>query len=405
MRRQDLRSVAGVVSAGGLNAVVTAVLGVITARSLGPGGQGELTVVTTAVAVVVVAAVLGTGTSLRLRGVPSPPDADVRAYSGLSLLLAPVGGLLSCGVVGLVGSVTGSDLLLVFIFGSAALVAYQASQLVQAYGSVARSLFAAGFGALTQVMVFATLALLGRASLSSAIWAGIAGAVAQSAFALASIRLHIAAFRPLRAGTTWRELIGHGWPTVGYSLGLVGMQRVDRLVLVAVAGPSVGGVYAVAVAVTEVVRISSSAIGQLLFVRSAGSQSTTESVRRIYVLAVVIQTAGIAALAALAPVLIPFIFGEAYVSAVPLVRGLLIGEFFMGLALMDARILLGHGRFRGVSTLTVAAFAASLPVYWLSILTWEAWGAVGGSIAIYATYSGCLLLMRVVGVTHVSVVK
>lgn len=394
MIRGDARSVATVLGAAGSNALAAAVLGVITARTLGPEGQGELTAVTTTAAVVVVGAVLGTGASLRLRGEPFPADSDVRAFTGLSLLLAPLGGAASSAVVALIRSTTTTELLLVFILGLFAVLAYQACQVVQAYGSVSRSLAAAGLGVAAQVVAFSISAFLGHASVVSALSAAILGSAAQCAFAVASVHSHIAAMRPSWTSLTWGQLIRHGSPTVGYGLGLIGMQRMDRLVLVAVAGATAGGIYAVAASLAEVVRISSGAIGQLLFVRAASSRGAPDSVSRIYALAVVIQVAGIAALGALAPVLVPPIFGNAYSDAIPLVRGLLVGEFFLGLALMDARILLGRGQFVTVSLLTVTMFVVSLPVYLLAIRAWASWGAVVGSIALYAAYSIALLAIR-----------
>jgi len=396
MNQRDTRSVIGVTMAAGSNAAVAALFGIVTARTLGPGGQGALTAVTTAVAIVVVAATLGTGASMRLRSVPEPARADVRAFVGLSLLLAPIGGAVGCLVVAATQPHTASTAMLVatFFLGAASFVARQAAELVQVFSRPGASIVSAAVGILGQLIFFGAIALTGHASLELAVVSGIVGATVQTAFAIATIRSHHPPLQPSMSPALWRELVAHGSPTVGYGLGLITMQRVDRLILVALGGPVAGGLYAVAATMAEVARLSSTAIGQLLFVRTSASGSVGPSTRRIYRVGVAIQAVTLTATGIAAPVLVPAFFGEDYVSAVPLLRGLVVAEFLLGLALMDSRILLGLGRFVEVSVITVTCVVLSLPVYTLLVEASGARGAVIGSISIYALYSGTLTLRR-----------
>ncbi len=396
MTRHDVRSVARVVAAAGSSAALTAVLAVITARVLGPAGQGTLTVLTTSAVLVATGATLGTGASLRVRAVPAPTARDAQGFSGLTLALAPAGGLLTAAIFALArgdGNDTGL-LALAFVLGFCALAGYQASQLTQAYGSAAASIEAVSIGTAVQIIAFGVLALLGHASLSTAALTAALAAVVQTTAALRSTGQSWSGLRPRVDTRVWRGLVKHGWPTVGYGLGIVGLQRLDRVILVAVAGPAVGGVYAVAASVAEVARIGSVAVGQLLFVRTAGARAVTPEARRIYALGIGVHIASLAVVAALAPTVIPLVFGPEYSDAVPLAEGLLGAELLLGVGLMESRVALGLGRFAGVSTATVITVAAALPTYWLLISRSGAAGAVVASAGIYAFYCGLLVSLR-----------
>jgi O-antigen/teichoic acid export membrane protein len=391
------RSLTGVTGAAMLYAGAAALLGVATARFLGPAGQGAFTLVTTVVALVVVSLTLGTGASMRLRSTPIPTEADVRAFHGLSAAITPIAGLLSCAIVLWLNSgvVSGLALLTTTLFGALSFAARQVSDLVQAYGHTSASILSLGVGTFAQTVIFVPLVLLGRASLTSALACGVFGTICQIAFGLGAMRKHRPPIWARYDPSVWRDLMRTGSPTLGYSLGLLAMQRVDRLLLVSIAGPVAGGTYAVAATIAESARITSSAIGQLLFVRTATARRVTHEVRHLYRIAILIQMLAIAVIAVIAPTVVSFMFGPEYAGAVALVRGLLAAEFFMGLALMDSRIIMGMGRFAEIGTITVAAVALSVIVYWLLIRHAGANGAVAGSIVVYGVYAFALLTRRI----------
>ncbi len=378
------------------NAASAMLLGVVTARLLGPVGQGTLTLVTTTSAMTVLALSAGTGISLRVRSAPVPDPTDVRAFLGLSLGLMPLSGLVTMAAAWLLAArVVGlGALVAIFAYGAAALLSRQASDLVQAYGRTSASILSIGVGFLVQAVAFGALAGLGHRSVAGALACGVLGAVAQCLFSWACIR----AFRPALLATwrleRWLALIRQGAPTVGYGLGLLAMQRLDRLLLVPLAGPRAGGVYAVAATVAEAARITSSAVGQLLFVRTAGSRGVTREVRHLYQLAVVLQLLIIGVLELLAPWVVGQVFGADYLPAVPLLRGLLVAELFMGLALMDSRIVMGLGRLREVGAVTLASTSLAVAVYAVLIHAGGAAGAVQASVATYAVYATLLLWQR-----------
>ena len=396
MNPRRLRGFTAVLTAASANAVVAAVLGVITARSLGPSGQGTLTAATTCVAIASIAATLGTGVSLRLRSTPAPAPDDIRAFAGLSALMAAGGGAVAAVLFVLLGLDATSPALVggILAFGATSIIARQVAEVVQAYDRVAASILSVGVGVVVQIAAFAAFVVAGRASVGTAVLCGIVGALAQGAFGLAAIRRFSPPARPSWAPARWGELIRHGSPNVAQGLGLIAIQRLDRLFIAALVGASAAGVYAVAATVAETARVVSTAVGQLLFVRTASARAYTVAVRRVYLAGLALQVAALAVLAATAPVVVPAVFGDGYGGAVPLVQGLAVAELFGGLAAMDSRILLGLNRIKVVSALTVAALGLAIPLYALLISRYSSTGAVYASIAVYSAYGLALVRTR-----------
>lgn len=386
-----------VMTAALVNVAAVAVQGVIMARFLGVSGQGALTLVTTVAALLVVALSLGTGASLRLRSRTVPAKGDVSAYVGLSLLMALGAGATTPALVNTLrpGAVSTASLALSAVFGALLLVARQAGDLVQAHGRTAASILSVGVGAVGQTLFFAGVVVAGAASVELALVSGVLGAVVQIGFCLACLAPFDLPLYPAGQTAVWRELVAVGAPSLGYTLGLLAMQRIDRLILIALVGTSAGGVYSVAATVAEGARITSSAVGQLLFVRTASGGGISLEVRRLYRLAVIAQVVTLAGLALAVPWIVDVFFGSAYLDAIPLTRGLLVAEFCMGLALMDSRIVMGLGRLGEVGRVTVGMVGGGLLVYLPLILGYGAGGAVAASAAIYAVYSLTLYRRRV----------
>lgn len=357
-----------------------------------------MTLVTTVTALTVVTLTLGTGTGLRLRAAPLPSANDVAAFFGLSLVLAPLAGVVTAAATVTVrhADVTGVAVLLAATFGGVSLLARQSSDLVQAYGRTSASIVSVAVGSGVQALCFIALVVLQRTSLSAALVCAIAGALAQVLFGLTSLRSNGAAtFGASRLSPhVWRLLVMRGYPTIAYGLGLLAMQRLDRLLLVALAGPAAGGIYAVAATIAEAARITSSAVGQLLFVRTAEHGFVTAEVRRIYQIALILQLVILGVLAVAAPSIVHLLFGSAYADAVGFLRWLLVAEFFMGTALMDSRIIMGLGRLHEVGVITIIVVATAALLYVPLIKQFAGTGAVLGSILCYTAYSVILFCRR-----------
>jgi O-antigen/teichoic acid export membrane protein len=378
-------------------AAAAAALGVVMARFLGPTGQGALTLVSTVVALVVVTLTLGTGASLRLRSAGKPNANDVRAFFGLSAALAPAGGALTIVVVHIArpGMLSPEALIMSGIYGATTLAAHQLCDLVQAYGRTAASITSLAVGSLVQLGTFAILIWMGEGSLTSALGCAILGSLAQISFCLLSIRTHSFPRMPSFRSAIWLELVTIGGPSIGYSLGLLAMQRVDRLLLVSIAGPTAGGIYAVAATTAEAARITSSAVGQLLFIRVAAARDITADVTRLYRGALLLQVAVLAGLAIGAPLIVQTFFGSAFAPAVGPLRGLLVAEFFMGIALMDSRMIMGLGYMREMGVVTIGAVLIAIVLYTVLISRAAMSGAVLATVLTYAGFAVVTLARRI----------
>lgn len=387
----------GVTGAAFLNTAAAAIFGIVTARFLMPAGLGVLTLATSVAALAALGLAVGTGLSLRLRVVDGrPPDGDVRAYVGLSFAMAPLTAVVTGGAVFLIGqgAVGVSEMVAAMCFGALTMLSRQSSDLVQAYGRTASAIVAVGLGLLAQTGLFVLFVISDQATVTTALVSGACGAAFQVAFSITLLRGLRPSLLPRADLNRWRDLVVHGAPTVGYGLGITAMQRIDRVLVVGLISPQAGGIYGVAATVAEGARVATSAIGQLLFVRTSLGRVVTPEVRHLYWAGVGTQALLLTGLLIAAPTVVPLLFGEAYTSSVRVTQGLLAAEFLMGLALMDSRIVMGLGKLKSVATATLAATAASVPIYVVLIHELGLRGAVLGCIGTYALYSGTLLWQR-----------
>lgn len=374
-----------------LQAGVAFVLGVLTARALGPTGQGVVTTVVTTTSIAVLAASLGSGIALRVRARPRPDTDDLRAYAALSLAVLPLAAVATVAVVALVlrGTADPALLGLAALVAVALMAARQAADLCQAVGRTDAAIFSLLVLAVTQLAAFAVVLATGSARPTTVLACLLLGGAAQTAYCLLVSRGQTGAL-PRPGAATARGLLRLGLPSLGYSIGLILLQRVDRILLGAVAGPTVLGVYAAAATLSEVIRLLPSTIGQLIFSRVAEERAVTPDVRRLRRQLLLLAALCVLALEVLAP-LVPWLLGPAYADSVPLFRILLVGELFMGAALMDTRISLGLGAVHRVSLLTVSWVAVAVPAY-----LWGSWaaGGLGAAVATVLLYLGYAATIR-----------
>lgn len=366
-------------------------LGVLTARVLGPTDQGVVTSVLTVVAIVVLGMSLGSGTALRVRSRPLPTEEDLDGYALVSTAAVPIAAVLSALATNVVvsDSRTGGLWALTAALAAVLMAARQAADACQALGRTGAAIVSALVLSTTQLLAFLVVVATGVVSVSATIGAAIVGGVAQLVYCLVVVRGRLTTrIRP--SYTAAGPLITHGVPSLGYSMGLILLQRVDRIVLGVVAGPTAVGVYAAAATLAEVVRLLPTTIGQLLFSRAAETGYVTRDIRTLRRRMILLSALAVAALEAAAP-LLPRLLGEAYADSVPILRVLLIAELAMGVALMDSRISLGLGAIRAVSRDTLIWVAFGITAY---VVGARVAGATGAAIATTALYAGYALTLR-----------
>lgn len=358
---------------------------------LGPQGQGVVTTVTTVTSITVLLGTFGSGIGLRIRTKENPTAEDISGYIIISLAGAVLAIALSVTVIPLVlpGAWT------LWIIGLTAGVAFsqylarQMADIAQANGHPAQSIFSLVVLTGVQLGTFAAFWANGSASTKTLLLSAILGAGSQAVYCLRFApswyvsRLNISDVKPL---------LRLGLPSLGYSVGLVVLQRLDRVILAAVNGPNAVGVYAAAASLAEVIRLLPMTIGQLLFAQTAQAGRITRSTAATRIQLLFLCVIGGCILILLAP-LLPSILGPQYTEAIPIFRVLVAAEVLFGMALMDSRIILGLGRIRTVSSAVIVLVIACVPTYTLTAMAFGPMGAAVTSLVLYSALGATLAFL------------
>jgi O-antigen/teichoic acid export membrane protein len=161
--------------------------------------------------------------------------------------------------------------------------------------------------------------------------------------------------------------------------------RLDFLVVGAISGPAVLGVYAVASKFAELMRLPAVAMHYVLYPRFArdGPRAAGEEVRRLLPRALALTVALVPPLVGASVLLLPLLYGEAFRGAVVPACILLVGLAVEGAAAVSTAYLFGVGR-PGLNSLGMGAGVAVTVV--LDLLLIPRFGAVGAAVASSAAY-------------------
>ncbi|MFA9432256.1 lipopolysaccharide biosynthesis protein [Egicoccus sp. AB-alg2] len=169
-----------------------------------------------------------------------------------------------------------------------------------------------------------------------------------------------------------------GWRAAPATLGQAAALRLDRLILGVLGTPRQLGVYAAAVAVSEVVWAVSVGLAQYGFSKESLTEPRT-LLRRSFAVSA-IMAAGVGAAA---PIGIPLLFGPAYAPAVPLLWLLLPASVLLGLYHVVSHQMWNRGDFRMPSRISAVGAAGLLVGSITLIPVWGMWGAAAATTASY----------------------
>ena len=380
-----------------LNSVFAVLVGVLAARFLGPSGQGKYTLVSTACLFISLIATMGSGTALRIASKPRPTAPAMEAYLFISTLSTIVSAALIPVAIGALPVDHSYGLFFAgTFFGVAMTLGRQAADLLQADGQTGRSLFSLLLATLFQLASFIVLGLASRPSTNLLLVCGGAGFMVQLFYAVSKSRHYRIAFlsrRQRAARAMTRRLIVDGLRSSTFSLGILALQRIDRIILGAVAGVTATGLYATAGTAAEGIRLVPAALGQLLFARVA-QEGFAGPARSLYRKGVALLVCSAIIGVMCGPPLLPAIFGSAYASAASMLAILVFAECFMGLALMDSRVLMGSGHLRVVSWASGFLVVLATFAYILVVRQFGAIGAAWATLALYFSYATALFIAR-----------
>lgn len=361
-----------------------AAAGILVARALMPADRGLVAIAISAASLIGVFAALGTNVTLRAQ-LPRNPDVNVSGFLRLScwLLCAIVVPLLAiCGLVtsNLVDSRFSTPAILSgFIgFGVVSFVWFQGREALAALGRIT---FGAAINACGSFILLPCIALLhyfGVSSPSAVLGAYVASFAVQALVVLVSIREQL-----LEPGKGKRILLRDGPKMLGYHFGQDLVFQADRYAVGLFAGTGAAGLYAVAATPAELLRIPARTSGQFALLDAARGHIPKQHMWRSVGLWLALTVAPIPLLWAIAPWLIPFVFGSSYAPAVEPFRFLLLAQAALVPFLMLSRVLVGMGATWSAS---VSGLVGLLVLASSALVLMPEYGAVGAACAVGISY-------------------
>lgn len=368
--------VARLTGLNGLLMLMALLTGPIQARLLGPEGRGEIAVIVTVLILAPAVFDLGLADFVareRARG------TSLGTVLGTALPVALGFALVGVALAVPLSNLLGQDRELVERFVRITLLA--APLLVLGW-----LLLGAARGEQRWAIVYRQRALTVLASSGAIIGLAVLGMLTVESLAIAMLVLSIpgiAVTLPvLRRMDRWhfdRALVrpalafgSRSWVTL---ISTQGSSRLDQVVMAAVVPSRELGLYAVAVGFTSVVSSFVNSVSLALMPRVA--QQGAESVPRVVRVSTLALASGLALLALLAPLVVPLLFGASFEDAVPLVILLVVGSLFLGISLVLASALQGHGRPQDAMRPQLLGLA--ITIVGLALLL-DPYGAVGAAL-------------------------
>lgn len=362
----------------------------LTARWLGPSDRGRLVTATTTVSLVAIIAGLGVGSAARRLLVSDRQRVPFARYRAVSVILAVNTAIISGVLLMAVGgrlelSLTWIEWFCCIVF--AALASYSTSlyEAMNSYGLTARSSIAVAIGAASSLAVFVSTSLVFGRGLGWALAAASAGLIVSCTYA----QRRLAA--PARAAAAWTGspggatvLVREGIKLAPFSLGQAAVLRLDRVLVAGLLGPSAAGVFSVAAALSELLRVGSLALSQRITFSSARGVLDADTVRRARRSAVTVQLVLGGLIAAALPFVVSPLLGEGYDEVAAIFPVLVLGELFLSDYLVTSRSLLGRGDSNSLSRIAVVGVVVLIA---LDLIMINRWGLVGASIASSGGYA------------------
>ena len=161
--------------------------------------------------------------------------------------------------------------------------------------------------------------------------------------------------------------------------------RFDVILLGALAGPAVTGIYSVASKVAELTRLAPTAINYVLYPRFArlGHGAAIAEARRLLPRSTLLTVALTPVAAVAAYIGLPIFYGHAFDEAIPLAEIIMIGLTVEGGAAVASALLVGRGR-PGLNSVGMGAGAVITVT--LDVILIPRYGALGGAVTSAVAY-------------------
>ena len=367
----------------------------LTARHLGPDGRGEIVVAFTVAWATTSIADLGTSTSGRVSLLR--PDGDVRVSDVVSLtaVLLPFQVVLSTVVITVL-SITSLHLsprfsVAVVALSVATMMFNSATFLLYGLRRYRDVLVAEACLAVFQVMALAGLLMSSRLTTTSAVATMAAGSALGSLWLVRGSGVIEHGLRSWGV-TRWRQLLVDGLSPMAGGIAVFIALRVDRVILAVVAGTHSLGIYTVALAIPETLRILPRAVGQVVADRGRSHMDTVAGSRRHARVFVVAHVMVLAAAALVGWLFIPKVFGKGFAESRDVLVVVTAAEAVLSIHLMHQALLVGFARPKGIG---VPQVAGAVVMVALDLVMIPRWGMQGAAWAALFGYSALALTSTV----------
>lgn len=193
---------------------------------------------------------------------------------------------------------------------------------------------------------------------------------------------------------TIRRLVSYGLRSHTGAVASLLNLRLDQMLLSIFLEPSVLGLYVVAVTVSAVTALAATTVGLVAFpsiANAATTQAKSEALGRYLRLTAVLTVMAAAALFSLAPWILGFFFGKAFVGATSTARILIVAAIPMGCNIVMAAGLKGFNRPLTASVAEVLSLGVTAVALAILLPRYEAVGAAWASLLAYL--ATCVFMM------------
>jgi O-antigen/teichoic acid export membrane protein len=283
------------------------------------------------------------------------------------------------------------EIVALVVYGMAMLEAQLLLNGLYAYGHFAHAALCDAGANIVSLGATLALATTGTTHVAPYVAALAVGPLGQIALSLSVLHRKGHGVRPRYTPLTWTQLLRTGVPGLGLSLGQSATYRLDRYLIGFYLTPAAVGLYSVAATCTEVVRLPSFSLGQVLFHRLAAMRLSVHKARFLYRTGVGVTAVLAFVLFLVCPWAIGTVFGHAYEGAVTPLRVLVLGEVAVASYLLDSSSLSGRNQMAQAAKATLLGLFV---VTGLDLALIPSFGIVGAAWASVVGYSGMALFVR-----------
>jgi O-antigen/teichoic acid export membrane protein len=362
---------------------------VITARELGPDGRGVFVLLFTLTTFTLILCGLGLNVSGRLQLVAPDNPVASNDYLGLggalTLLQAGLCGLLAATLLPVLDVRLSAGAIGIFsLLGATVLAGYLVVDALNAYGFTVASSVVDATASIVQVLLVGAVAMSGATTVTPYLAALVGAYAFEVVVGLVVLHRRGVSVQPRYRRSEWGRLLRRGPSGMTIELGQLSIAKLDRYLVALFLTPSAVGVYSVAAAFPEMLRIPPTAMAQPVFYRLASGAASDRDFAAARRACLAVMVVLVVVIAAIAPLVVDVLFGAEYAQAVTPLRLLLVAELGLAVYYIDGACLSGQGRTRETAGAVLVGLLLAACGYLILIPLYGINGAAVASIVAYA---------------------